>query len=146
MSLPPFHLAFPVTDLDATLHFYRDILGCAVGRRATRWIDFDLFGHQITAHLREAGSDESHNPVDGKSIPVPHFGAVLPWEQFHAFADRLAHFDVPFIHEPQVRFAGQVGEQATLFVRDPNGNALEFKSFKDPAQMFAVDGPPEPPA
>lgn len=133
-----FHLAFPVSDLEATRHFYRDTLGCKQGRDSERWIDFDFHGHQITAHLRagEAG-DALANPVDGDQVPVPHFGLILGWDDWHALAERLRQADTTFIIEPRIRFAGEIGEQATMFLRDPSGNALEFKSFRDPSQVFA---------
>jgi uncharacterized protein len=138
-SLPPFHLAFPVDDLDAARHFYGAVLGCAEGRSAGTWVDFDLFGHQIVAHLAprrpEAGH---HNPVDGHDVPVPHFGVVLPWDEFAPFADRLRAAEVEFVIEPTVRFAGQPGEQATMFFLDPAGNALEFKAFRDATNLFAT--------
>ena len=135
---PPFHLAFPVRDLDATRRFYVDLLGCAVGREASRWIDFDLAGHQLSAHLRDDAPDDAPtNAVDGDDVPVRHFGLVLPWDDWHALADRLRAAEVDFLIEPHVRFQGEVGEQATLFFRDPSGNALEFKSFKDPTSLFA---------
>jgi extradiol dioxygenase family protein len=143
MSLPPFHLAFPVTDLEATRTFFCDLLDCGVGRESESWIDFDFFGHQITAHLiappsgRVAIAPAGENPVDGKQVPVPHFGAVLSWEKWHAMADRLARAGVAFVIAPHVRFPGQVGEQATMFFRDPSGNPIELKSFKDPARLFA---------
>jgi uncharacterized protein len=135
---PPFHYAFPVTDLAAAREFYADVLGCGVGRSDTRWIDFDLYGHQIVAHLVGEGSRDHANPVDGDAVPVPHFGVVLPWDQWEALAQRLRDRGTKFVIEPRVRFEGQVGEQGTMFFRDPSGNALEFKSFKDPAQLFAV--------
>lgn len=136
---PPFHLAFPVTDLEATRAFYRDVLGCTVGREAARWIDFDLRGHQLSAHLTEVHpSDAGANLVDGDGVPIPHFGLVLPWEEWHALVAHLEQLGVPCLFGPRIRFAGEVGEQATLFVRDPAGNALEFKSFKDPASLFAT--------
>src|SRR4051794_41059773 len=129
--MPPFHLAFPVSDLAATRRFYVDLLGCAVGRTSDRWIDLDLFGHQLTAHL-VAGAlpPEPTNPVDGDDVPVRHFGVILEWDAWHALADRLRAASVRFVIEPHLRFAGQVGEQATMFFRDPSGNALEFKSFR----------------
>ncbi len=137
MSRSPFHLAFPVTDLEATRRFYVEVLGCRVGREAERWIDFDLEGHQLSAHLVEALNSAAHNHVDGDGVPIPHFGLVLEWEAWHQLAERLRAADeVEFILEPRVRFAGQPGEQATLFLRDPSGNALEFKSFQDPARLF----------
>ena len=136
MSRSPFHLAFPVTDLEATRRFYVEVLGCRVGREAERWIDFDLEGHQLSAHLVEALNSAAHNHVDGDGVPIPHFGLVLEWEAWHQLAERLRAADeVEFILEPRVRFAGQPGEQATLFLRDPSGNALEFKSFQDPARL-----------
>jgi uncharacterized protein len=138
-TIPRFHLAFPVRDLAATRSFYCDVLGCAVGRTSDRWIDFDLHGHQITAHLEPAlCSAVSTNPVDGKAVPVRHFGIILEWQQWQQFADRLSSQQADFIIQPCIRFQGEVGEQATLFIRDPSGNALEFKSFKDDSQVFAV--------
>ena len=135
----PFHLAFPVHDLEATRRFYGEVLGCPTGRSDSRWIDFDLYGHQITAHLVEdATAAEYGNPVDGEHVPVPHFGVVLDMAAWEALADRLREAGASFLIEPTVRFRGQVGEQATLFVRDPSGNALEFKAFADPARIFAV--------
>jgi extradiol dioxygenase family protein len=134
---PPFHLAFPVNDLDQARHFYAEVLGCSVGRESDRWIDFDFFGHQITAHLSEPGDAGSANLVDGDAVPVRHFGAVLPWARWRDLADRLAGQDLEFLIEPKIRFKGQAGEQGTFFVRDPAGNALEFKSFRDPARLFA---------
>ncbi len=142
--LPPFHLAFPVTDLAATRTFYCELLGCKVGRESEAWIDLDFFGHQITAHRlapagqpREPLATAGENPVDGKQVPIPHFGAVLAWDAWHELAKRLEDAGVAFVIEPHVRFPGQVGEQATMFLRDPSGNNLEFKSFKDPASLFA---------
>jgi extradiol dioxygenase family protein len=137
VSRPPFHLAFPVTDLEAARGFYAGLLGCGVGRESARWIDFDLRGHQIVAHLVDAAHAKPTNPVDGDAVPVPHFGLVLAWDDWHALAERLRAAEVAFVIEPRVRFEGQVGEQATLFLLDPSGNALEFKAFKDPSQLFA---------
>lgn len=135
--MTPFHLAFPVHDLDATRRFYVDLLGCGVGRESDIWIDFDFFGHQITAHrVSGLAAAAPTNPVDGKDVPIPHFGAVLEWDTWHALSDRLRAAGVAFVIEPYIRFAGQVGEQATMFLRDPSGNNLEFKSFKDPARLF----------
>jgi uncharacterized protein len=137
-SIAPFHLAFPVADLARTRDFYGRLLGCPEGRSSSEWIDFDLFGHQIVAHLAPPKADgPHHNEVDGHDVPVPHFGVVLDWEQFHGFAARLRAQGVKFVIEPYVRFAGQVGEQATMFFKDPSGNALEFKAFKDMGQLFA---------
>lgn len=174
--MQPFHLAFPVHDLDAARAFYAGVLGCAEGRSSNEWIDFDLYGHQVVAHLvRRDGADErdaelsqgslrnsgedgfefkpqgqkhagptnaghkpaGHNQVDNKAVPVPHFGVVLEWDAWHALADRLRAAHTDFVIAPYVRFAGQVGEQATMFFLDPSGNALEFKAFRDPSQLFA---------
>ena len=137
--MPPFHLAFPVTDLASTRTFYTEVLQCRIGREDERWIDFDFFGHQITAHLvePEALTDAPTNPVDGDAVPARHFGIVMEWEDWQGFAERLRAVGLAFLIEPHVRFAGQVGEQATLFVTDPSGNALEFKSFRNPDQLFA---------
>ena len=135
---PAFHLAFPVADIEATRRFYVDILGCRVGRESDRWIDFDFFGHQITAHLApEEAKAVATNAVDGDAVPVRHFGVILEWDAWHALADRLAHHAVAFVIRPHIRFQGQPGEQATMFVSDPSGNRLEFKSFQDPRQVFA---------
>jgi hypothetical protein len=134
---PPFHLAFPVNDLERARHFYAGVLGCRVGRESDRWIDFDFFGHQITAHLSEPGDAAAANLVDGDAVPVRHFGAVLPWAEWQDLAARLTRQGLDFLIQPKIRFAGQAGEQGTFFVRDPAGNALEFKSFRDPARLFA---------
>lgn len=135
-DLPPFHLAFPVRDLETTRDFYTRILGCNVGRSSETWIDFDLYGHQIVAHLAPAATRAS-NPVDGHDVPVPHFGVVLEWEAWQHLAEKLRQAGIEFVIEPGIRFAGQVGEQATMFLQDPSGNALEFKAFRDPEQLFA---------
>ncbi|MEZ6003136.1 MAG: VOC family protein [Planctomycetota bacterium] len=137
MSLSPFHLAIPVDDLDAARGFYVDVLGCGVGRSSDRWIDFDLLGHQVVVHKVDGAGARGQNPVDGHGVPVPHFGVVLPWEEWHALAERLKARGTRFVITPMIRFAGQVGEQATMFFEDPAGNALEFKSFRDPGQLFA---------
>lgn len=135
-KLNPFHLAFPVDDLDQARHFYGTVLGCAEGRSSDKWIDFDLFGHQIVTHL--VPKQATHlNPVDGHNVPVPHFGVVLDWDEFHAFAGRIEAAGITFQIAPYIRFKGQVGEQATMFFLDPAGNALEFKAFFDPSQLFA---------
>lgn len=145
MSLPPFHLAIPVDDIAAARRFYGGLLGCAEGRSSERWVDFDLAGHQVVAHLVERGAADAssptagHNPVDGNQVPVPHFGLVLEWEAWQELAAKLEQAGTAFIIAPTVRFQGEVGEQATMFLRDPAGNALEFKSFRDPAQLFATD-------
>jgi extradiol dioxygenase family protein len=139
MSIPPFHLAFPIHDMAACEAFYAGLLGCKIGRRDVKWIDFDFFGHQISAHLKpEETAIASTNNVDGDNVPVRHFGAILPWAEWHVLAERLKAAKVAFVIEPHIRFKGEVGEQATMFFHDPSGNALEFKSFEDPAQVFAV--------
>lgn len=133
----PFHLAFPVHDLAAARDFYGRILGCPEGRSSESWIDFNLFGHQIVAHLSAEAGRESRRPVDGEDVPVPHFGVVLDFAGFDALAARLAAAEVAFVIPPTLRFAGAVGEQKIMFVRDPSGNALEFKAFADDASLFA---------
>ena len=137
MSRPPFHLAFPVNDLEAARRFYHELLRCPIGRESGRWIDFDFFGHQITAHLAPDETPVCTNPVDGENVPVRHFGAVLDMQSWRALAERLEQARVEFLIAPQVRFAGQVGEQATFFLHDPSGNALEFKAFADNKKIFA---------
>jgi uncharacterized protein len=139
MSLRPFHLAFPVHDLAAARSFYRDVLGCGEGRSSEHWIDFDLYGHQIVAHLDPAMQPRPiHNAVDGHDVPVPHFGIVLSMAQWEALAERLKAAGTVFGIEPHIRFVGHVGEQATMFFTDPSGNALEFKAFADDGQLFAT--------
>ncbi len=138
MSLPPFHLAFPVHDLEAARGFYGGLLGCPEGRSADEWVDFDFFGHQIVAHLAPGMGPRKHsNEVDGHDVPVPHFGAVLPMAQWQALADKLRGAGVVFVVEPNIRFEGQPGEQATMFLLDPSGNAIEIKAMRDPAKLFA---------
>jgi uncharacterized protein len=138
MAFPRFHLAFPVHDLDAARHFYGEVLGCREGRAAERWVDFDFHGHQISAHLRPEACDSTQcNEVDGENVPVRHFGLILAWDDWQRLAARLRALGVAFIIEPGIRFAGQTGEQATMFLCDPSGNALEFKSFRDDRQVFA---------
>jgi extradiol dioxygenase family protein len=140
MSSPlrPFHIAFPVDDLAAARHFYGTVLGCAEGRSSGQWIDFNFFGHQIVAHLKPGLREKAHaNAVDGHDVPVPHFGVVLTPEDWQALADRMKAAGTPFIIEPHTRFAGEVGEQSTMFFLDPAGNALEFKAFHDLSQLFA---------
>ena len=133
-----FHLAFPVKDLEESRRFYGEILGCKEGRSSAAWIDFNLFGHQIVAHLApEKAGVQTRNEVDADHVPVPHFGIVLPMDEFKTFAERLKWKQVEFIIEPKIRFAGEVGEQATMFFLDPSGNALEFKAFADFSQVFA---------
>ena len=140
MTIPPFHLAFPVDDLSAAREFYGQLLGCPEGRSADHWVDFDLHGHQIVAHLApEVVQNRAITPVDGEKVPVPHFGLVLSMEDWSALADRLVSAGVDFVIPPTVRFAGEPGEQATMFLLDPAGNALEFKAMTDPANLFARD-------
>ena len=144
-GLRPFHLAIPVTDLDAADPFYCDLIGCTKGRSAARWTDLNFFGHQVTLHLVEAAiggpSIDDSNAVDGDAVPARHFGVVLDMPEWQDLADRLRAAGCRFLIEPRVRFRGEVGEQATLFLRDPSGNVLEFKSFLDPTQLFrAADG------
>ena len=137
-ALPPFHLAFPVTSLEKARAFYGGLLGCPEGRSSEDWVDFDFYGHQIVAHLApEEAGHRGTSAVDGDQVPVRHFGAVLPMEEWDRLAGRLKAAGVRFIIEPHVRFKGEVGEQATLFLLDPCGNALEFKAFKDISQVFA---------
>ena len=133
-----FHLAFPVHDLEAARSFYGGVLGCPEGRSSDAWVDFDLFGHQIVAHLKHGGAGvETSNPVDGRDVPIPHFGAIVTMEQFDRLAERVRGAGVEFVIEPYVRFKGEVGEQATMFFLDPSGNALEFKAFADRSRIFA---------
>lgn len=135
--MPPFHLAIVVDDLEAARTFYGGLLGCAEGRSAQRWVDFDFFGHQLVVHLADGAGARAHNAVDGADVPVPHFGVVLDVQAWQQLAERLRRADIDFVVEPQTRFAGQVGEQSTMFFEDPAGNALEFKAFADPTQLFA---------
>ncbi|TRX49320.1 glyoxalase [Fulvivirga sp. M361] len=137
-NIQPFHLAFPVDNLEAARKFYTEILQCPTGRSSEHWIDFNLFGHQIVAHLapEEAGKTRT-NQVDGDHVPVKHFGVILEWQQWEALAERLESLNIEFIIQPHIRFKGEVGEQATMFFLDPSGNALEFKSFKTMDQIFA---------
>jgi extradiol dioxygenase family protein len=136
-GLPPFHLAFPVTSLEDARAFYGRTLGCPEGRSSPHWVDFNFFGHQIVAHLAPDAGRHITNPVDGDQVPVPHFGVVLSFEDFDRLAERLKRAGVQFVIEPHVRFRGEVGEQATMFFRDPSGNALEVKAFRDIGRMFA---------
>src|SRR3954465_5573022 len=138
MTLPPFHFAFPVDDLAAARRFYGELLGCSEGRSAEHWVDFDFFGHQIVAHpAPEFARSRATNPVDGEDVPVPHFGVVLAREQWDRLSERLRLGGAEFVVEPTIRFAGEAGEQATMFLLDPAGNALEFKAMADPAKLFA---------
>ncbi|MBB4153242.1 hypothetical protein GGQ80_001130 [Sphingomonas jinjuensis] len=140
MTLRPFHLAFPVHDLAAARAFYGGVLGCTEGRSSDEWIDFDMFGHQIVAHLDPAAKPVAvANEVDGHQVPVPHFGVVLTPADWRALADRVEAAGIGFGIAPHTRFAGQAGEQSTMFFRDPSGNALEFKAFADDAMLFATE-------
>lgn len=133
-----FHLAFPVHDLDAAREFYGGVLECEEGRSSNHWIDFDLYGHQIVTHLApDSAGVKVTNAVDADHVPIPHFGIVLPMEDWRALADKLTSKGVKFVIEPKIRFEGEVGEQATMFFLDPSGNALEFKGFNDFSQVFA---------
>jgi len=134
-GIQPFHLAFPVRDLEEARKFYAGLLGCPTGRESKEWIDFDLYGHQIVAHLAPREAAAATNKVDGEDVPVRHFGVILEWEQWEKLAESLKG-KVKFIIEPGIRFKGQVGEQATMFFKDPSGNALEFKAFKDQSRIF----------
>ena len=133
--LPPFHLAFPVHDLEEARKFYAGLLGCPTGRESKEWIDFDLYGHQIVAHLAPKEAAAATNKVDGEDVPVRHFGVILGWQDWEKLAERLKD-QVKFVIEPGIRFKGQVGEQATMFFKDPSGNALEFKAFRDMGSIF----------
>ncbi|MBH9538830.1 VOC family protein [Novosphingopyxis sp. YJ-S2-01] len=137
MSLRPFHLAFPVHDLAAARAFYGELMGCPEGRSSEQWVDFDFYGHQIVAHLGGEQRVAHHNPVDGHDVPVPHFGLVLTMPDWQALAERFRAAGTAFIIEPTIRFKGQPGEQATMFLTDPSGNALEFKAFADDSALFA---------
>ena len=137
-QLSPFHIAIPVHNLEACRTFYREVLNCEEGRSSDHWIDFNFFGHQLVIHYKaKSHEDTTTNAVDGKAVPVPHYGVVLPWDTFHSFAKSLQQKEITFIIEPYIRFKGLVGEQATMFFKDPSGNALEFKAFKDRNQLFA---------
>jgi uncharacterized protein len=142
MSLPPFHLAIPVHDIAAARAFYGDLLGCREGRSDEGWVDFNLSGHQLVAHLHAGmqAAELHRNEVDAHGVPVPHFGLVLEWQAWQALAAKLRAVETAFVIEPSVRFAGKVGEQATMFLLDPSGNALEFKAFRDPSMLFARSG------
>ncbi len=137
-NLNPFHLAIPVKEITTTRAFYRDVLGCSEGRSSDHWVDFDFYGHQLVIHqVKEMEADTNTNPVDGHAVPVPHFGVVLDWDDWHQLANQMKSAKIDFIIEPYVRFQGEAGEQATMFFKDPSGNALEFKAFKDIRQLFA---------
>ena len=138
MTIRPFHVAFPVIDLEKTRYFYETLLGCTVGRTSEKWIDFNLFGHQVTAHLcSDNFEDIPVNLVDGKRVPVQHWGVILDMAEWQVLASKLKSAQIEFIIEPYVRFKGEVGEQATMFFLDPSGNALEFKAFSDDKAIFA---------
>lgn len=137
-NITPFHVAIPVHNLDECRTFYREVLECEEGRSAEHWVDFNLFGHQLVIHYKPKSEEDLHtNPVDGKNVPVPHYGVVLPWDTFQSFSKTLEEKGVDFVIEPYIRFKGEPGEQATMFFLDPAGNALEFKAFKDMGQLFA---------
>ena len=136
--IQPFHIAIPVQNLEKCRAFYRDVLECKEGRSDTHWVDFDFFGHQLVIHQKDDFvAQKISNPVDGHDVPVPHFGVVLTWEDWHVLAEKLKAANTKFVIEPGIRFQGKVGEQATLFFNDPENNALEFKAFKDMSQLFA---------
>ncbi len=141
-ALPPFHLALPVADLASARSFYGDRLGCREGRSAPTWVDFDFFGHQLVCHVAPGAGSAAHNPVEGDAVPIPHFGVVLALEDWRALGDQLRAAGMPFEIAPRIRFAGQIGEQGTFFVRDPFGNVLEFKGFRDRSRLFAHAEPP----
>ena len=137
-NLRPFHLAIPVNDIPTNRLFYREVLGCSEGRNSELWVDFNFFGHQLVIHFKETDIKPLHtNPVDGKEVPIPHFGVVLSMEDFDSLAERLRSQNIDFIIEPYIRFKGEPGEQATMFFKDPSGNALEFKAFRNLDQLFA---------
>ena len=137
-TITPFHVAIPVHNLEECRTFYREVLGCEEGRSSDHWVDFNLFGHQVVIHYKPKSAEQLHtNPVDGKNVPVPHYGVVLPWETFQSFSRELAEKGIDFVIEPYIRFEGEVGEQATMFFLDPAGNALEFKAFRNIDQLFA---------
>ncbi len=136
--LAPFHLAIPVDNLETARHFYSHVLECPEGRSDTHWTDYNLYGHQLVIHYQAKSELSSHsNPVDGHDVPIPHFGVVLPWEEWEKLAEKIKKAGIPFDIEPYIRFKGQNGEQATMFFRDPCGNALEFKAFRDIGLLFA---------
>lgn len=137
-TIYPFHLAIPVDDLAKARHFYRDTLQCPEGRTSELWTDYDLYGHQLVIHYQDNSDSKGHsNPVDGHDVPIPHFGVVLPWDEWEALAKRIKGAGIQFMIEPYIRFEGLAGEQATMFFKDPCGNALEFKAFKHIEQLFA---------
>ena len=131
----PFHLAIPVSSLEQSRHFYKDILGCSLGRSSDEWIDFNFFEHQLVIHKSNSIQENKYNSVDGHDVPIPHFGVILDWEQWHKFSNRIKD-EIEFVIEPYIRFKGQTGEQATMFFLDPDNNALEFKAFKNDKMIF----------
>ena len=139
-ALSPFHLAIPVSDLQTSLRFYEGLLGCERGRESADWVDLNFYGHQLVLHQVTTSEGRSaSNPVDGEEVPVPHCGVVLPWPDFESLVDQLGSQGAVFEIPPTTRFAGRVGEQRTFFLRDPSGNCLEFKAFRDPSRLFAAD-------
>ena len=138
-KLNPFHLAIPVTDLEESKRFYHNLLGAKIGRFSDTWIDFDFFGHQLVCHLSPASISEISNPVDQEDVPVPHYGVVLDWKKFKAIIKQLEEKKINFIIKPTIRFKGEVGEQAIAFLRDPSGNAIEFKSFRNMDNLFKAE-------
>ena len=136
-NLSPFHLAIPVSNLEKSVIYYRDILGLKEGRSSNKWADFDFFGHQLVCHVSDSINEQITNPVDGEEVPVPHFGVVLSIEEFEAFLLKINDKEIDFIIEPTIRFKGKVGEQRTMFFRDPSGNAIEIKAFKDMENLFS---------
>ena len=131
----PFHLAIPVSNLEKSRHFYKDILGCSLGRSSDEWIDFNFFKHQLVLHQSDSIQEQKYNSVDDHDVPIPHFGVILDWEQWHKFSNRIKD-EIEFVIEPYIRFKGQTGEQATMFFLDPDNNALEFKAFKNDKMIF----------
>ena len=131
----PFHLAIPVSNLEKSRQFYQDILGCSIGRSSDKWIDFNFFKHQLVIHQSKSIQEQKYNSVDGHDVPIPHFGVILDWEQWHKFSNRIKD-QIQFVIEPYIRFKGQKGEQATMFFLDPDNNALEFKAFKNDKMIF----------
>jgi hypothetical protein len=138
-KLNPFHLAIPVTDIEESKRFYHNLLGAKIGRFSDTWIDFDFFGHQLVCHLSPASISEISNPVDQEDVPVPHYGVVLDWNKFEAIIKQLEEKKINFIIKPTIRFKGEVGEQAIAFLRDPSGNAIEFKSFRNMDNLFKAE-------
>ena len=138
-KLNPFHLAIPVTDIEESKRFYHNLLGAKIGRFSDTWIDFDFFGHQLVCHLSPASISQTSNPVDQEDVPIPHYGVVLDWNEFEAIIKQLEEKKINFIIKPTIRFKGEVGEQAIVFLRDPSGNAIEFKSFRNMDNLFKAE-------